>query len=210
MTTLLVALIVFVLGYATGMWHARRTPPVISGDGVRYRVAVHEAAHAVLAWHNPYLAEILGVTVGSGVKDGSGLTTYSIEVGPCRAMADWHDTATCAAGIAGELLFLKTTRSGDSQSDLHRTLAKVRALAKTHSSPPWETTTQESFDPVVFYRVGALTPEEVHVLRTCFARAREVLRQCETKHGELTALLVERGQAKHEDLRRILGPRSFR
>lgn len=173
---------------------------------IDFRVAVHEAGHAVLAWHNPYVRSIDRIEMDDGLQRGNGRMLHRVNGLSDPRRARWYDLTMLLAGIAGEMRELRNTRSGNAQDDLEKALAAARAIVRDGpAEPPWEGDRPEGgFDPSRMLRA---TPEEAVVIRIAYARTKAVLSRDRERFERIVHLLLEHGALGETEVVLVFGTR---
>lgn len=193
------------LGYAVGKQSREPLNLDKARQSIHFRVAVHEAGHAVVGWRAPTI-RILTIEMDEGLGLGRGRVTSAAT----RRMADfardrWWDAAFCFGGIAGELLETKKARSGNCLDDLNQARAAARDIvAAGLPDPPWTPVATDTgvFDPHKSFQ--DLSESEARVLRLAYAHARALLQQEREVFSRVTHALLERGSLDEAAVREIL------
>jgi ATP-dependent Zn protease len=176
---------------------------------IEYRVAVHEAGHAVCVWFDPYTRGIDRITIDDGAV-GEGRVSSS-RMSRATAPSFWYGMVNNLGGIAGEMMEFKRMRSGTAKSDLEKALHKARELVKVDKlDPPWKHTELEDghFDISTMYRsVDSDTPE-ARVLNLAYAHARYLLEKDRKRMLQVAGDLAKHGVLEAKGVKRIFGTRA--
>lgn len=157
-------------------------------DPEALRTAIHEAGHAVCAWHNPHVVSIGRIQIGSE----GGIVQY-IESNSGTQAELWWKIVVGLGGIAAELEEYDRFQSGPARLDLEgvRDLA-IRLSSKGIPNPPWS-------DPVVLpptYFDVSRTLKSIHSTHASAA----VLNLSMVKARKLIA-----GDSRRKEIVRLLG-----
>lgn len=169
---------------------------------------VHEAGHALAAWHCTAVAEVLTVDTmrtADGNRGGHVRNAW-LAAAPQPAL-DWCRLVVALAGIAAEMMVIRRARSGPASEDLMEAAALCRRIVEAGGDePPWPAPRDRR---LAFERafVEQLTEKELRVMRSGYAMARELLGQRATSMARLLALLIERPVVRGDDMHPALGPR---
>lgn len=169
---------------------------------------IHEAGHALVAWHCTAVADVLSVnTKRSGDGALGGHVTNAWLVNAPQPALDWCRLVVSLAGIAAEMMVIRRARSGPASEDLMSAAALCRSIVQAGGvDPPWPAPRDRR---LAFERmfIEQLTEEELRVMRSGYAMARDLLGQRPIALARLLTLLIERPIVRGDDLRPALGPR---
>lgn len=194
-------------GYFVGK---RERPPldlVKARQALHFRVAVHEAGHAVVGWRAPTI-RILSIQMDEGLGLGNGRVMSAASRDTRGFVRDrWWDAAFSLGGLAAELLETKKARSGNCLSDVNMARAAARDVVESGSTiPPWvvDESNVGVFDPAKMFREGTLPEAEAVVLKLAYAHARATLIRDRETFSRLTHALLEHGSMDEAAVRKIL------
>lgn len=190
----------FLVGFVVGK---RYQAPPLTLEKVRHavelRVAVHEVGHAVVAWHCPYTTiDTVEMDEGTSLGRGRVRNRMLVREGDLQK-SRWWEVALRLGGIAGELVELGKTRSGNCLDDLNR--ARDAAQGVLGTDPPWREAPSSTFDPVKMFRTGSVTEAEARVLRICYDHARSLILKDREVFNRLVHDLMEKAVLREEDVR---------
>lgn len=209
---LILATLTFHIGYLIGKRDKKEPTP--SMGQIRYalefRVAIHEAGHAVVAWHNPYVTQIDSIEMDEGLDAGAGRVIYTRIKKEDETPALWFDLVTNLSGVAAEMHELGKTRSGGSRDDLVKALTTAQKLGRGECKPPWgdeDRPASNGFDIVKMYRQGSVTPEEAQALRIGYSRAKALIQRKHEQFNRVVHDLLRKGSLSGADVTAIFGTR---
>lgn len=187
---------------------ARKLHPLIIQPQVDPTVVLHEAGHALLAWHCTAVDSVLSVnTRESAIGGPGGYVKSAWLVNAPQPALDWCRLVVVLGGVAAEMMVARRARSGPASEDLMAAADLSRRIVQAGGAdPPWS----ESWDyKLAFERVFVeqLSDAEMRVLRIGYAAARGMLARRPTALARLEVLLAERHVATGEELRAALGKR---
>ena len=194
--------------------HGKRLKKRLEED--KDRVAVHEAGHAIVAWHSPVLIKFNNAKTD---KRGNGIVRYVTDA--VIPNYDWMQCSTTLAGLAAESLFYGRVKLYYAESDIAKacvlaTTVSKRALKDTLPAPPWNEPTFEITNFDVEKTFQLLLPEDDspstfenrlnHVLVESFKQARQVIAEHAGEFDTLRARM-RKGDVLHtKDMLQICGP----
>lgn len=201
----------FFWGFYIGRTHPKSftsAPLSRARTTIHFRVAVHEAGHAVVGRHNPYV-RLTRIKMEEGVSLGAGKTHYMTnpDRGRTSSEAAWWDAAFSLGGLIAELIELKNMRSGNCLSDLEHVREIISDIViKQHLKPPWPIVASNgSFDIRSVYKKGSLSLKEEQVLIQAYAKARAIIVQDKNLHGQIVLSLLEKGELVETDIQKLMG-----
>lgn len=170
---------------------------------------VHEAGHALVAWHCTAVAYVESVdTMKTGYGTRGGHVRNAWLANAPQPALDWCRLVVTLGGIAAEMIVIRRARSGPASEDLMEAAALCRRIVQAGGvDPPWSHRPRErrlAFERVF---VEQLTEEELRVMRLAYAMARDLLAQRLLALARLLALLIERPIVRGDDLHPALGLR---
>jgi hypothetical protein len=172
-------------------------------DSVPYRIAVHEAGHAVAAWACSCIRGITEVTVES--KTGGGHVRFTYYESETDSFY-WCKTVISLAGWAAEMRVFSKARAKPAEGDLldARTLVSRLSFGAT---PPWKPTAP----PFDFTRVFSfdLRSQDAAALAHCYAMASHLISSYGDRFDQLVALLLTKKTVVEKELESVLGSRVF-
>jgi ATP-dependent Zn protease len=186
-------------------WRRAVVPTLVPNQATR----VHEAGHAIVAWHCTAVVDVLTVNTeqsGDGVLGGHVRSAWLVNA-PQPAL-DWCRLVVTLGGVAAEMMVIRRARSKPSSGDLMEAVSLCRRIVQAGGVvPPWSHRPRER--RIAFERVFVeqLTEEELRVMRFAYAMARDLLAQRSSALARLLALLVERPIVRGDDLYQVLGLR---
>lgn len=195
------------VGYLVGR---RERPPLTlqkARQALHFRVAVHEAGHAVVGWRAPKI-RILSIQMDEGLGLGNGRVMSATSRNTRDFVQDrWWDAAFSLGGLAAELLETKKARSGNCLSDVNMAKAAARDVVDAGNLlPPWSPVETDvgAFDPTRTFKEGTLTEGEAQVLRLAYAHARAILLRDRETFSQLTHALLEHGSLDEASVQKLL------
>ena len=211
MTPLAAALAAFALtavapAVAAALGWARRA--TTTRPAVNPVVVLHEAGHALLAWHCTAVSDVLHVDTRVAL-DGSpgGYVRNAWLTAAPKPAIHWCRLVVALGGVAAEMMVSRRARSGPASEDLMEAAALCRAIVRVGGvDPPWSPPRDRG---LAFERVfvDQLTAEELRVMRSGYSMARDLLEMRAAALASLLVLLAERPAVRGDELRRALGPR---
>lgn len=174
-------------------------------DTYEFRVAVHEAGHAVAAWWCTAVAEIQEITIDSPT---GGHVVCSYRDADCKENY-WGRLVINLSGMAAEAYIYQRLRSGPAMKDLidaRKTVQKI--IESDWEVPPWKVRGQTSlaFDKMFLI---PLSEKELKVLRHAFQLAKELVERRIKNHTDFTIAILKNRTIKQDELIQLFGNRSF-
>lgn len=193
-------------------WAWRRTPlplplPEPEPD-LDPRVVVHEAGHALTAWHCTAVARVLSVNVLQNSRGGPGGFVRSawLTTAPAPALA-WCQLVVALGGLAAEMEILRSCRSAPASDDFRDAALLCRAIVQAGAvEPPWPALPERA---IALERAFAESPpdDEARVLRAGYAKARDLVAERRRALARLVVLLADRRVVGGVELEGPLGSR---
>ena len=187
-------------------------------DEERKSIAVHEAGHATVSWHLRYGDPLIKVTIVPRGK-ALGAAWYLPEerqIEPKQALLD--KICSLMAGRVAEDIFLGFIDTG-ALNDLERATKIAYAMVTYYGMSDklpnisYYDTSGESYGftkPYSEDRAQTIDQEVQAIIDSQYERARQILKQYEQGHHQLSDLLQQREVIYTEDAERIFGPRQWR
>ena len=189
----------------------------ITTDEEKKAIAIHEAGHATVSWHLRYANPLIKVTIVPRGK-ALGAAWYLPEerqITPSQALLD--EICATLGGRAAEELFLGHISTG-AANDLERVTKQAYAMGvyygMSESLPNvcyYDSTGQDyGFSKPYSDERARLIDEEVsRIIREQYERAKQILKEHATGHGELADVLISREVIFTEDVEKIFGKRPW-
>ena len=189
----------------------------ITTDEEKKAIAIHEAGHATVSWHLRYANPLIKVTIVPRGK-ALGAAWYLPEerqITPSQALLD--EICATLGGRAAEELFLGHISTG-AANDLERVTKQAYAMVvyygMSESLPNvcyYDSTGQDyGFSKPYSDERARLIDEEVsRIIREQYERAKQILKEHATGHGELADVLISREVIFTEDVEKIFGKRPW-
>ena len=170
--------------------------------------AYHEAGHALLVWHSPYVY----VITNAQIDTMGGVVNYRM-VKPATETALWTELTVKLAGLAGEVIASGRLKSMGAEGDLGRARELATEIFEEYGDREVrrrlaKLTVESSIDIGALFR-NPLRPEVRMILNAAFLAAKEHLIEFEAPFRRIAVALLERRRLSHDDLRKILGPRPW-
>ena len=187
-------------------------------DEERRSIAVHEAGHATVSWHLQYGDPLIKVTIVPRGK-ALGAAWYLPEerqIEPKQALLD--KICSLMAGRVAEDIFLGFIDTG-ALNDLERATKIAYAMVTYYGMSDklpnisYYDTSGESYGftkPYSEDRAQTIDQEVQAIIDGQYDRARQILKQYEQGHHQLSDLLQQREVIYTEDAERIFGPRQWK
>lgn len=187
----------------------------ITTDEEKRSIAIHEAGHATVSWHLRYASPLIKVTIVPRGK-ALGAAWYLPEerqITPTEALLD--EMCSTLGGRAAEELFLGHISTG-AANDLERVTKLAYAMVAYYgmsSKLPnlcyYDSTGQQYglSKPYSEERAKDIDAEVSRLINEQYERAKQILKQYASGHGELADTLISREVIFTEDVERIFGPR---
>jgi len=189
----------------------------ITTDEEKRAIAVHEAGHATVSWFLRYANPLIKVTIVPRGK-ALGAAWYLPEerqITPTQAILD--EICSTLGGRAAEELFLGHISTG-AANDLERVTKQAYAMVvyygmsdKLPNLSYYDSTGQDyGFSKPYSNERAKIIDEEVsRIIAEQYERAKNILREHASGHGELADVLVTREVIFTEDVERIFGKRQW-
>lgn len=172
--------------------------------------AVHEAGHALCAWHHSQISVISRITIDhQHTRPGQdGHVAYTRLGGDLNHKALWDDIVTALGGIAAEVREFRKFRSGPAEADLTSArLTAMKLVSMGWTTPPWsEPKIPDDFNLSKLFRGMRPDSDVARILDFAYARAKYLLEKDETRLQRLIGELMEKGTLGATDVFRVLGP----
>lgn len=190
----------------------------ITTDEEKRSIAIHEAGHATVSWHLRYASPLIKVTIVPRGK-ALGAAWYLPEerqITPTEALLD--EMCSTLGGRAAEELFLGHISTG-AANDLERVTKLAYAMVAYYgmsSKLPnlcyYDSTGQQYglSKPYSEERAKDIDAEVSRLINEQYERAKQILKQYASGHGELADTLISREVIFTEDVERIFGPRQWK
>ncbi|HVI40088.1 MAG TPA: hypothetical protein VM577_05470 [Anaerovoracaceae bacterium] len=173
-------------------------------DTDEFRVAVHEAGHAVAAWFCTAVARVNEVTIESPT---GGHVKYEYHHSRFKEN-DWCNLVICLAGMAGEAVIYKRVRSGPASKDLAEARQMVAHIINAGwQDPPWEV--EESSMPFHKMFKDPLSETENRILQQAFQYSKELIWSKIKVHHQFVVLLLKDRTLNRDELIDHFGDREF-
>jgi ATP-dependent Zn protease len=169
------------------------------------RAAVHEAGHTLAAWCCTLVDTVDSVTIE---RPEGGHVLYRQNVADTTEGV-WCELVITLAGLAAEISEFNVIRSGESESDLQKSLASAKNLASNGSTKsPWGTFSREkTLKFKNMYR--DLEPVHEQILAEAYTMCHEIIEAHGNKFYKLVSVLLTKKTISQSDLESVLGNRSF-
>lgn len=189
----------------------------ITTDEEKHAIAVHEAGHATVSWHLRYANPLIKVTIVPRGK-ALGAAWYLPEerqITPTQALLD--EMCATLGGRAAEELFLGHISTG-AANDLERVTKQAYAMVVYYGMSErlpnlsyYDSTGQDyGFSkPYSDERARMIDEEVSRIIDEQYERAKQVLREHASGHGELAQVLLTREVIFTEDVEKIFGKRPW-
>jgi cell division protease FtsH len=177
-----------------------------------YRIAVHEAGHAVCAWASPYTWMITEVRLDDDRCSGH---VWLIGLRSQQSPVLWHNIVIDLGGIAAEAKEFRGFRSGPAETDLVKALAFARTLAERGDvNPPWggSELPANAFDLSKLFRSVVAGSPEARILNLAYVRAKALVKSDQERLYRMAEDLTEKGVLGKADITYLFGfrlPRLF-
>ncbi|MCM1309728.1 MAG: ATP-dependent zinc metalloprotease FtsH [Bacteroides sp.] len=183
----------------------------------KHAIAIHEAGHATVSWHLQYANPLIKVTIVPRGK-ALGAAWYLPEerqIVPQQAILD--EICATLGGRAAEELFLGHISTG-AANDLERVTKQAYAMVVYYGMSEqlpnisYYDSTGQSYGftkPYSEDRAEEIDKEVSRIIAEQYARAKELLQQQSSGHGELADILVQREVIFTEDVEKIFGKRPW-
>ena len=190
----------------------------ITTDEEKRSIAIHEAGHATVSWHLRYASPLIKVTIVPRGK-ALGAAWYLPEerqITPTEALLD--EMCSTLGGRAAEELFLGHISTG-AANDLERVTKLAYAMvayygmsSKLPNLSYYDSTGQQYglSKPYSEERAKDIDAEVSRLINEQYERAKQILKQYASGHGELADTLISREVIFTEDVERIFGPRQWK
>ena len=190
----------------------------ITTDEEKRSIAIHEAGHATVSWHLRYASPLIKVTIVPRGK-ALGAAWYLPEerqISPTEALLD--EMCSTLGGRAAEELFLGHISTG-AANDLERVTKVAYAMgayygmsSKLPNLSYYDSTGQQYglSKPYSEERAKDIDAEVSRLINEQYERAKQILKQYASGHGELADTLISREVIFTEDVERIFGPRQWK
>ena len=190
----------------------------ITTDEEKRSIAIHEAGHATVSWHLRYASPLIKVTIVPRGK-ALGAAWYLPEerqITPTEALLD--EMCSTLGGRAAEELFLGHISTG-AANDLERVTKLAYAMvayygmsSKLPNLSYYDLTGQQYglSKPYSEERAKDIDAEVSRLINEQYERAKQILKQYASGHGELADTLISREVIFTEDVERIFGPRQWK
>lgn len=189
----------------------------ITTDEEKRAIAVHEAGHATVSWFLRYANPLIKVTIVPRGK-ALGAAWYLPEerqITPTQAILD--EICSTLGGRAAEELFLGRISTG-AANDLERVTKQAYAMVVYYGMSDrlpnlsyYDSTGQDyGFSKPYSNERAKIIDEEVsRIIAEQYQRAKDILKEHESGHGELADVLITREVIYTEDVERIFGKRQW-
>ncbi|MDE7125758.1 MAG: AAA family ATPase, partial [Muribaculaceae bacterium] len=189
----------------------------ITTDEEKRAIAVHEAGHATVSWFLRYANPLIKVTIVPRGK-ALGAAWYLPEerqITPTQAILD--EICSTLGGRAAEELFLGRISTG-AANDLERVTKQAYAMVVYYGMSDrlpnlsyYDSTGQDyGFSkPYSNERAKIIDEEVLRIIAEQYQRAKDILKEHESGHGELADVLITREVIYTEDVERIFGKRQW-
>lgn len=170
-------------------------------------VAIHEAGHAVVAWHSPCCEKVEFARLGGSRSDAAGMTRaiFCLLRDPAELL--WEEMVFVFGGIAAETMVAKKTRPGGSRGDLARGRDAALLLAASPTpSAPWVDRRVPELDVAAMFKERP-NARACRIMAIGYRRARYLVEFFEPQVRLLAAQIAKRGQVTGDEMAPLLGPR---
>lgn len=182
---------------------AKVGPRNIPPDTEKYRIAVHEAGHAITAWWCSAVTDINHVII----DNHRGHVDMTIKNNTLDAI--WCNLVITLAGLAAETTIYRNVRSGPAATDLLAARELVNILIKNGStSPSWKinhSSTTLSFEKMFQAPVSEI---EKKVMDAGYQHARYLLEQYFNDHHRLVVHLLQHRRVSGMEMETLFGNRT--
>lgn len=186
-------------------------------DAEKRAIAVHEAGHATISWHLRYANPLIKVTIVPRGK-ALGAAWYLPEerqITPSQALLD--EICSTLGGRAAEELFLGQISTG-AANDLERVTKQAYAMVVYYGmsadlpNVSYYDSTGQSYGftkPYSEERAKKIDEEVSKIIAEQYERAKSILREHSSGHGQLADVLMTREVIFTADVEQIFGPRPW-
>lgn len=175
----------------------------IPPDTQEFRVAVHEAGHAITAWLCTAVVNINHITISDhGGQTNVTMTKKSLD-------AFWCDLVITLAGFAAEVTIYRNGRSGPMANDLliARELANILIQNGANTSP-WKKVSSGTLNFQKMFQ-QPLSENERQVIEAGYQHARYLLQQHLSSHHRLVVYLLRHRTVTEKEMETLFGKRTF-
>lgn len=174
-----------------------------------HRAAIHEAGHAICAWHNPFVREITAIRIDNQGMGGGSVhyTTAPLEF-PSQM---WWQIVVGLGGIAAELEEFDGFRSGPATPDIKGVVMLATKLTSLGApNPPWSnphSLPSKYFDVSKTLRSVSSQDKSAAVMNLALVKARLLYAEDKRRMDIIRLLAKHNGHLDHSHVRQIFGSR---
>lgn len=176
-------------------------------DSTEFRIAVHEAGHAIAAWFCSSVFRIQSVVMD---ESGGGYVDYVISYNKKDERPKyWCNLVIALAGVAAEVKIYSTVRSHPARLDLAYARQLAEKLSKTESDFPWYFDAAAPTLPFEEIYETPLSNKENEILSNTYRYVSRLLLVRTKQHHKLVVYLLKHRQISEKQLCSLLGSRQL-